>query len=121
MGYEVKIINTEKSIDDSQKIFNKIGKICPILTQQFNFFEEDDYVFERSASIDFFLNGDDEQVLSFDVDDKLLWAKNPSEEILAVMIEIAKAFNDGSRVLGDELETYIITQGVCYHEYENRT
>lgn len=116
MGYDVKIINTEK-IDDSQKVFNKIEKIRPILTQKFNFVE-DDWV-EGSASIDFLLNGDDEMVLSFDLDSRYLWAKNPSEQILAIMIDIAKAFNDGSRVLGDNLETYITTQEVYYHEYED--
>lgn len=118
MGYDVKIINTEKSIDDSQKIFDKIEKIRPILTQRFNFIEQ---YYEGDSAISFLLKGNQKEVLSYDLQDKILWAKNPSEEILAVMIEIAKAFNDGSRVLGDELETYIITQGVCYHEYENRT
>ena len=114
MGYDVKIINTEKSIAESAKVFNKIEKIRPILTKNFNFVEAD--WFEGSASIDFLLNGDDEQVLSFDIHDKVLWAKNPSEEILAVMIEITKSFNDGSRVLGDNLETYISTQEVYYHD-----
>lgn len=115
MGYDVKIINTEK-IDDSRKFFNKIEKIRPILTQQFNFVEKYN---EGDSAITFLLNGNEHETLAFDLQDKILWAKNPSEQILAIMIDIAKAFNDGSRVLGDNLETYITTQEVYYHEYED--
>lgn len=97
MGYHVAILRTglqNKSVHQEE--------IVSVVGGQFGFdLERDDSGSIKQVSRDY----SGEEVLLF-YDEPELWAKNPTDTVLRVMIEIAMALGNGARVRGDEGETY---------------
>lgn len=98
MSYHVSIINNSELPED-EKILNSQEKVIFYLAKfslkpQLNSHE----------NIDFFYS--DEQSFAIFYSDNSLWVENPDEELLELLINIAKSFNDNSQVVGDEGEVY---------------
>ena len=97
MGYHVAILRTGAQNKTIQQ-----EEIVSVVGGQFGF----DLVRDDSGSIKQVsreIAG--EEVLIF-YDGSELWAKNPTDTVLKVMIEIANSLGNGARVRGDEGETY---------------
>jgi hypothetical protein len=97
MGYHVSIIRTgprENTITQEE--------IISVVEGQFGFeldHDESGSITQMSREIS------GEEVLIFH-DENELWAKNPGDNTLKVMIEIANVLGNGARVRGDEGESY---------------
>ncbi len=110
MGYHVEIINTNNSLG-SEKILYSLDKVTTIL-KNFNFSNkivEEDIIF-------FYHSSNDKFVLFYDKKSFRLWTNTTSDELITMMIEIAEYFNDGSRVRGDELESYLSIDKTFIHD-----
>ncbi len=109
MGYYVEIINTDKVLDIN-KILYSSEKVTAIL-QDFNFLKKQ----TKQNMICFYHSKFDEFVLFYDRKNSRLWANTTSDALITMMIEIAQSFNDGSRVRGDEFETYLSIDKTFIH------
>ena len=106
MGYHVSIINTSADTAAPTKMLNRPQDLVAWLREHFDF---------RAGSDDkgqkyFYRADDQERTLFYETDGEDgacgLWANGPDDTLLALMIDIARALGDGSRVVGDEGETY---------------
>lgn len=99
MGYHVGIVRTKKPHDTSSI---EVGEIVSVVQRQFGFEIE----YDKSGGVrQLSRTADGEDVVLF-YDDGELWTKNPEDNALQLMIEIANALGNGARVRGDEGETY---------------
>lgn len=108
MGYHVKIINSSLEVKKNEKVLNDLPKLTEILVNDFNFFVSEsngEIVFNYTPNDDFSLFYEDGELL----------ANITNDDFIEKMIEISKFFNDGSRVRGDEGETYRSLFDTYYH------
>lgn len=111
MGYHVSIVNTS-NISQSEKVLSSEYKISQYL-KKFNFQPK----YSDEGVVEFYFRNNDEVVLFYSGDS--LWLSNPDEDILQLLIDIADSFLDGSRVRGDELETYASISEFYHHPDDN--
>jgi len=107
MGYHVSILRTggtNKEISEEE--------IVSVVQGKFGFILERD----KTGSIKqaFREIAGEEIVLYYDQIE--LWAKDPSDTALKIMIDLAGALGNGARVRGDEGETYKSLTSTYYHE-----
>lgn len=110
MGYHIRITNTGKEMPEENKLIRNKEKLSKHLKTKFNFHEDRD----EAGEVYFYDPGDEENVLFYDGEELL--AITTSDHLLSVMIKIAESFGDGSRVVGDENETYKDINTVYLHE-----
>lgn len=106
MGYHVRIINTAKDTAASEKMLNQPQALAAWLRKNFDFYADTD----DSGQQYFYRADDQERTLFYEVCDegnRELLAIGPDDTLLALMIDIARLLGDGSRVVGDEGETYV--------------
>lgn len=111
MGYHVSIVNTS-NIPSREKVLSSEYMVSQYL-KRFNFQPK----YSCEGNLDFYFRDTDEIILCYS--DESLWLSNPTEESLQLLIDIANYFSDGSRVRGDELETYISISEFYYHQDDN--
>lgn len=111
MGYHVSIVNTS-NIPREEKILTSECRVSQHL-KKFNFQPK----YSNDGSLDFYFRDTDEIILFYN--DESLWLSNPTEKSLQLLIDVANYFSDGSRVRGDDNETYISISEFYYHQDDN--
>ncbi len=109
MGYYVEIVNSDNVLN-TKKVLYSVDTVTTIL-KKFDFFNKK----VEADTILFCHSNNDKFVLFYDKKSFKLWANTTSDELILIMIEIAKSFNDGSRVIGDNLETYLSIDKTFIH------
>ncbi|MGN7045283.1 hypothetical protein ACTHSF_07690 [Neisseria sp. P0001.S010] len=110
MGYHIRIINTSKKISDENKILKNKENLSIFLREKFNYHED----CNEMGEVYFYDPNDEESILFYDGEELL--AITTSNDLLSSMIKIARSFKDGSRVVGDENETYKDINNAYLHE-----
>ena len=99
MGYHISIVNENIYSHESRSILYNIELLTDILEAEFNFIKRE------SEGEFFFTNSENEDFILFYLDGEL-WANTTNDELILKMVNIAKFFNDGTIVKGDEGEVY---------------
>ena len=99
MGYHISIVNENIYSHESRSILYNIELLTYILEAEFNFIKRE------SEGEFFFTNSENEDFILFYLDGEL-WANTTNDELILKMVNIAKFFNDGTIVKGDEGEVY---------------
>lgn len=110
MAYHVSLVNTE---DNSHKlIFNKNG-FRDFLLKEFNMQES----LDEHGQLEFYYDKEDESFTIFYTEgiEGEYYINTTDDEHIEKLIAIANKLNDGTRVRGDEGETYLSLEEVYIH------
>lgn len=110
MAYHVSLVNTE---DNSHKlIFNKNG-FRNFLLKEFNMQES----LDEHGQLEFYYDKEDESFTIFYTEgiEGEYYINTTDDEHIEKLIAIANKLNDGTRVRGDEGETYLSLEEVYIH------
>lgn len=110
MGYHVRIINNNPALPSSKKALYNINELADILLINFNLIKEED-----DHSRIYFYHPENEEFVLFYEKGELL-AITTNESLIELMICMAKLFDDGSAVVGDQGEIYHTLHDVTLSE-----
>ncbi|MGP1627965.1 MAG: hypothetical protein ACTTG7_07940 [Aggregatibacter segnis] len=103
MAYHVSLVNTDKKDISSKLIMNK-EKFRAFLFKEFNMKEE----INKNGTLEFYYDKDDPSFTIFYTEgiEGEYYINTTDDKHIEKLIAIAKKLNDGTRVRGDEGETY---------------
>ena len=112
MAYHVSLINTNKKNISSKLIMNK-EKFKEFLFKEFNMKEE----INKNGNLEFYYDKDDPSFTIFYTEgiEGEYYINTTDDKHIEKLIAIAKKLNDGTRVRGDEGETYKSLEDVYIH------
>ena len=112
MAYHVSLINTNKKDISSKLIMNK-EKFKEFLFKEFNMKEE----INKNGNLEFYYDKDDPSFTIFYTEgiEGEYYINTTDDKHIEKLIAIAEKLNDGTRVRGDEVETYKSLEDVYIH------
>ena len=112
MAYHVSLVNTDKKDISSKLIMNK-EKFRAFLFKEFNMKEE----INKNGTLEFYYDKDDPSFTIFYTEgiEGEYYINTTDDKHIEKLIAIAKKLNDGTRVRGDEGETYKSLEDVYIH------
>ena len=112
MAYHVSLINTNKKDISSKLIMNK-EKFKEFLFKEFNMKEE----INKNGNLEFYYDKDDPSFTIFYTEgiEGEYYINTTDDKHIEKLIAIAEKLNDGTRVRGDEGETYNSLEDVYIH------
>ena len=112
MAYHVSLINTNKKDISSKLIMNK-EKFKEFLFKEFNMKEE----INKNGTLEFYYDKDDPSFTIFYTEgiEGEYYINTTDDKHIEKLIAIAEKLNDGTRVRGDEGETYKSLEDVYIH------
>ena len=112
MAYHVSLVNTDKKDISSKLIMNK-EKFREFLFKEFNMKEE----INKNGTLEFYYDKDDPSFTIFYTGgiEGEYYINTTDDKHIEKLIAIAKKLNDGTRVRGDEGETYKSLEDVYIH------
>ena len=112
MAYHVSLVNTDKKDISSKLIMNK-EKFRAFLFKEFNMKEE----INKNGTLEFYYDKDDPSFTIFYTEGIKgeYYINTTDDKHIEKLIAIAKKLNDGTRVRGDEGETYKSLEDVYIH------
>ena len=112
MAYHVSLVNTDKKDISSKLIMNK-EKFRAFLFKEFNMKEE----INKNGTLEFYYDKDDPSFTIFYTEgiEGEYYINTTDDKYIEKLIAIAKKLNDGTRVRGDEGETYKSLEDVYIH------
>ena len=112
MAYHVSLVNTDKKDISSKLIMNK-EKFREFLFREFNMKEE----LNENGVLEFYYDKDDPSFTIFYTEgiEGEYYINTTDDKHIEKLIAIAKKLNDGTRVRGDEGETYKYLEDVYIH------
>ena len=112
MAYHVSLVNTDKKDISSKLIMNK-EKFREFLFREFNIKEE----LNENGVLEFYYDKDDPSFTIFYTEgiEGEYYINTTDDKHIEKLIAIAKKLNDGTRVRGDEGETYKSLEDVYIH------
>ena len=112
MAYHVSLVNTDKKDISSKLIMNK-EKFRAFLFKEFNMKEE----INKNGTLEFYYDKDDPYFTIFYTEgiEGEYYINTTDDKHIEKLIAIAKKLNDGTRVRGDEGETYKSLEDVYIH------
>ena len=112
MAYHVSLVNTDKKDISSKLIMNK-GKFREFLFKEFNMKEE----INKNGTLEFYYDKDNPSFTIFYTEgiEGEYYINTTDDKHIEKLIAIAKKLNDGTRVRGDEGETYKSLEDVYIH------
>ena len=112
MAYHVSLVNTDKKDISSKLIMNK-EKFREFLFKEFNMKEE----INKNGTLEFYYDKDDPSFTIFYTEgiEGEYYINTTDDKHIEKLIAIAKKLNDGTRVRGDEGETYKSLEDVYIH------
>lgn len=112
MAYHVSLVNTDKKDISSKLIMNK-EKFREFLFKEFNMKEE----INKNGTLEFYYDKDDPFFTIFYTEgiEGEYYINTTDDKYIEKLIAIAKKLNDGTRVRGDEGETYKSLEDVYIH------
>ena len=112
MAYHVSLVNTDKKDISSKLIMNK-EKFREFLFREFNMKEE----LNENGVLEFYYDKDDPSFTIFYTEgiEGEYYINTTDDKHIEKLIAIAKKLNDGTRVRGDEGETYKSLEDVYIH------
>ena len=112
MAYHVSLVNTDKKDISSKLIMNK-EKFREFLFKEFNMKEE----INKNGTLEFYYDKDDPSFTMFYTEgiEGEYYINTTDDKHIEKLIAIAKKLNDGTRVRGDEGETYKSLEDVYIH------
>ena len=112
MAYHVSLINTNKKDISSKLIMNK-EKFKEFLFKEFNMKEE----INKNGNLEFYYDKDDPSFTIFYTEgiEGEYYINTTDDKHIEKLIAIAEKLNDGTRVRGDEGETYKSLEDVYIH------
>ena len=112
MAYHVSLVNTDKKDISSKLIMNK-EKFRAFLFREFNIKEE----LNENGVLEFYYDEDDPSFTLFYTEgiEGEYYINTTDDKHIEKLIAIAKKLNDGTRVRGDEGETYKSLEDVYIH------
>ena len=112
MAYHVSLVNTDKKDISSKLIMNK-EKFREFLFKEFNMKEE----INKNVTLEFYYDKDDPSFTIFYTEgiEGEYYINTTDDKHIEKLIAIAKKLNDGTRVRGDEGETYKSLEDVYIH------
>lgn len=112
MAYHVSLVNTDKKDISSKLIMNK-EKFKEFLFKEFNMQEEVD----KNGMLDFYYDRNDPSFTIFYTEgiEGEYYINTTDDKYIEKLISIAEKLNDGTRVRGDEGETYKSLENVYIH------
>ena len=112
MAYHVSLVNTDKKDISSKLIMNK-KKFKEFLFKEFNMKEE----INKNGTLEFYYDKDDPSFTIFYTEgiEGEYYINTTDDKHIERLIAIAEKLNDGTRVRGDEGETYKSLEDVYIH------
>ena len=112
MAYHVSLVNTDKKDISSKLIMNK-EKFRAFLFKEFNMKEE----INKNGTLEFYYDKDDPSFTIFYTEgiEGEYYINTTDDKHIEKLIAIDKKLNDGTRVRGDEGETYKSLEDVYIH------
>lgn len=112
MAYHVSLVNTDKKDISSKLIMNK-EKFREFLFKEFNMKEE----INKNGTLEFYYDKDDPSFIIFYTEgiEGEYYINTTDDKHIEKLIAIAEKLNDGTRVRGDEGETYKSLEDVYIH------
>lgn len=112
MAYHVSLVNTDKKDISSKLIMNK-EKFREFLFKEFNMKEE----INKNGTLEFYYDKDDPSFTIFYTEgiEGEYYINTTDDKHIEKLITIAEKLNDGTRVRGDERETYKSLEDVYIH------
>ena len=112
MAYHVSLVNTDKK-DISYKLIMNKEKFREFLFKEFNMKEE----INKNGTLEFYYDKDDPSFTIFYTEgiESEYYINTTDDKHIEKLIAIAKKLNDGTRVRGDEGETYKSLEDVYIH------
>lgn len=112
MAYHVSLVNTDKKDISSKLIMNK-EKFRVFLFKEFNMNEE----INKNGTLEFYYDKDDPSFTIFYTEgiEGEYYINTTDDKHIEKLIAIAQKLNDGTRVRGDEGETYKSLEDVYIH------
>ena len=112
MAYHVSLVNTDKKDISSKLIMNK-EKFRAFLFKEFNMKEE----INKNGTLEFYYDKDDPSFTIFYTEgiEGEYYINTTDDKHIEKLIAIAEKLNDGTRVRGDEGETYKSLEDVYIH------
>lgn len=112
MAYHVSLINTE-SKNQSIKLIRNRDKFRNFLIKEFDMVEE----FDKEGNLQLYYDKNDPEFTIFYTEgiEGEYYINTTEDRCIEKLISIAKKLNDGTRVRGDEGETYKTLQDVYIH------
>ena len=112
MAYHVSLVNTDKKDISSKPIMNK-EKFREFLFKEFNMKEE----INKNGTLEFYYDKDDPSFTIFYTGgiEGEYYINTTDDKHIEKLIAIAEKLNDGTRVRGDEGETYKSLEDVYIH------
>ena len=112
MAYHVSLVNTNKK-DISSKLIMDKEKFKAFLFKEFNMKEE----INKNGTLEFYYDKDDPSFTIFYTEgiEGEYYINTTDDKHIEKLIAIAKKLNDGTRVRGDEGETYKSLEDVYIH------
>ena len=112
MAYHVSLVNTDKK-DISSKLIMSKEKFREFLFKEFNMKEE----INKNGTLEFYYDKDDPSFTIFYTEgiEGEYYINTTDDKHIEKLIAIAKKLNDGTRVRGDEGETYKSLEDVYIH------
>ena len=112
MAYHVSLVNTDKKDISSKLIMNK-EKFRAFLFKEFNMKEE----INKNGTLEFYYDKDDPSFTIFYTEgiEGEYYINTTDDKHIEKLITIAEKLNDGTRVRGDERETYKSLEDVYIH------
>ena len=112
MAYHVSLVNTDKKDISSKLIINK-EKFRGFLFKEFNMKEE----INKNGTLEFYYDKDDPSFTIFYTEgiEGEYYINTTDDKHIEKLIAIAEKLNDGTRVRGDEVETYKSLEDVYIH------
>ena len=112
MAYHVSLVNTDKKDISSKLIMNK-EKFREFLFKEFNMKEE----INKNGTLEFYYDKDDPSFTIFYTGgiEGEYYINTTDDKHIEKLIAIAEKLNDGTRVRGDEAETYKSLEDVYIH------
>ena len=112
MAYHVSLVNTDTKDISSKLIMNK-EKFRAFLFKEFNMKEE----INKNGTLEFYYDKDDPSFTIFYTEgiEGEYYINTTDDKHIEKLIAIAKKLNDGTRVRGDEGETYKSLEDVYIH------
>ena len=112
MAYHVSLVNTDKKDISSKLIMNK-EKFRALLFKEFNMKEE----INKNGTLEFYYDKDNPSFTIFYTEgiEGEYYINTTDDKHIEKLIAIAKKLNDGTRVRGDEGETYKSLEDVYIH------
>ena len=112
MAYHVSLVNTDKKDISSKLIMNK-EKFREFLFKEFNMKEE----INKNGTLEFYYDKDNPSFTIFYTEgiEGEYYINTTDDKHIEKLIAIAKKLNDGTRVRGDEGETYKSLEDVYIH------